>query len=237
MVGIAKPLLPHQPDRCLPHEHVSFMREDYSDFPIITSDWNKKSFFAGLGLGHAAGDRFTPPSGMRTLPLTKRTAVLSSGVLPFSCTTVFAMVRHSNKLITDMAAHQLEKEQAMSYSILWPDEKFRKRMAEIGTLPSSDAEFADLNWVTKRKRVNEIEKKRKAKEDEKEDDKCLKRRKLLSRLKEYPVQELRSMFPKLNQETEIDMGVPVKGRHCGKCGKIVFKVDGHLYHKCPAVRL
>ena len=232
---VAKPLVPHGPDRCLPHEHVTFVREDYRSH-LIRHDYEKNSFFAGMGLKPVSGPRFTARSGMQALPLAKRIATLSSGALPFSCRMVFALVNHSGKTICDMAAHLLEKERSLTHSILWPDAKFRKRVAEIGSVPSSDAEFADLSWTTKRKRLHEIEKKRKAKQDFIAEELALKRRKLLSRLKEYPEKELRSMFPKLNQKVVVPVIETFEPYECGSCQKTVFEVDGHVYHKCSVVR-
>lgn len=236
-----RPLLPSKPDRCFPHEHVALINDDYAHFPLQKSvDREKISFFEGLNLQSVSASRSTVPPlfAIRSLSIAKRTAALSSGVLPFTCKNMFAFAKHSDNLITDTTAYVLEKERALCYSILWPDEKFRKKvMRERIVIPSSDAEFANMNWVSKRKRSFELEKKRKEKQQLIANEVADKRRKFLYRLKEYGEKELRSMFPKLDQQTIVEVE-KLQQYKCSSCDKLIYVVDGLCIHnKCSVVTL
>lgn len=182
---------------------------------------------------------FRTRSGLLQQPLAVRNTVLKTGALPFSSAPVFAIAERAGKTVSlsDVLSDQRKQEIETGRACIWPDLKFRSRiMTQSSEIPDSDAVFCDLKWVTKRKRVGEIERKRKAEAEELELDKMVKRKKLLSQLKEYPERELRSIFPHFNQQAIVEVE-KVKVVSCSHCHLNVYQVENQTLHTCRADHL
>jgi hypothetical protein len=220
------------PDNAPPLEHVSFIQEDYKLFPIRKQDIERESFFSGIGLKEVTTQQSTNRiSHINSLPHSNRKSILSPGLLPFTSRCVYPIAKYTDQIIPDLSSYVMKSDRSLSRRILWPDAKFRKRVAEIGLIPSPDAEFQNLNWVTKRKRVAELGKKRRLKHDFVESEAEDKRKKLLMQLNSYPTRELLTMLPQITQDyaVVIERAEPII---CPSCYKQVYSVEGRVYHNC-----
>lgn len=233
IVPVARCLLVDRMDRQLQPEHQTTHSDDYSHPPLFRFDRVKEAHFSNLGLTSSSKPRFQPSSGYVLQPLPVRTGVLKTGALAATSPSVISIAARTEQMLDDVQSHMIGMESRMKRSILWPDLKFRFNvLKEVSEIPDDSAEFANLTWVSKRKRVVELIKKWKAKKERQQSDSFFKRKKFLSKLKEYGESELRGMFPRLNE----DIVVPVErvtSIRCDDCRRQVFQVEGQTFHKCP----
>ena len=230
-------LADHYSNVRLSTDHRVIQADDYKRHPFTCVDVEKRSFFKNLGLKMKQEERLQERSGILMQPLASRVAIVTSNVhaLPFSSPSMLCMVKFAGELVSDMSALVRSQQTRMFRSTLWPSASTKKLVLQSPQqpLPSSDADFANMAWVSKRKRLAEIEKKRKQKRDLVASDREDKRKKLIERLKQYSEKERRSILPNLYRPAQVEVE-RLESSKCTRCPNLVFNVEGQRWHTCIA---